>query len=282
MTATNAEEIAYWNDVAGGRWVRFADRMDRSLAPFGARALAVAAAHPGEAVLDIGCGCGASSLDLAATVGPSGRVVGVDVSVPMLAVARARAQAASLDRASFTTADVEIEPFGGGRFDLAFSRFGIMFFSDPVRALANVRRALRPGGRLVFVCWRDLAANPWFAIPAAAVRPHAPPQPKPDPQAPGPLAFADAERVRGILERAGFTATTFEAYDAAVSIGPRADALELLAHIGPASRLLDMLDETARIAALAELGSVLGEHERDGVVALRGGVWIVTANAVES
>jgi SAM-dependent methyltransferase len=153
-----------------------------------------------------------------------------------------------------------------------------MFFDDPLHAFANVRRALRPDGRLVFVCWRDLAANPWFAVPVAAVRPHIPP-PKPDPEAPGPLAFADATRVRGILERAGFEAVQFEAFDARVTLGSHSSALDMLSRIGSAARLLAGVDECARADALLALGAALCEHERAGDVSLEVGVWVVSARS---
>jgi SAM-dependent methyltransferase len=272
------DEISYWNSEAGSRWAVYQEQMDRALAPLGEFGLEAAAAGLGDdGVLDIGCGCGASSLALASAVGRTANVVGIDVSRPMLAVAEERARTAALDNLRFVLADAATETLGNDSFSLAFSRFGVMFFDDPLRAFQNVRRALRPGGRLVFVCWRDLSANPWFAVPAAAIRPYLPPQPKPDPDAPGPLAFADPTRVRGILEGAGFEGVRFEARDAIVSLGPLASALELLSHIGPASRLLDAVDEGARADALLSLSAVLREHERGGDVGIAGGVWVVTA-----
>jgi SAM-dependent methyltransferase len=277
-----SDEIAYWNNEAGSHWALFQERMDRALAPLGARALQSAAAGPGDAVLDIGCGCGASSLALAGAIGETGSLVGVDVSRPMLAVAEKRARAAGLGNVRFVLADATSEPFDDEVFDLAFSRFGVMFFDDPLRAFANVRRALRPDGRLVFVCWRDIAANPWFAVPAGAVRPYVPPQPAPDPEAPGPLAFADPTRVRGILERAGFEAVQFEAFEAMASLGSHSSALEVLSQIGPAARLLDGVDGRARADALLALSATLREHERAGDVALEGGVWIVSARCARS
>ena len=274
MTLPNHDEIAYWNNEAGSRWAVFQEQMDRALAPLGARGLESAAAGPGDAVLDIGCGCGGSSLELARAIGATGSVLGVDVSRQMLAVAEERERAAGLGNVRFVLADAATEALGDDMFDLAFSRFGVMFFDDPLCAFSNVRRALRPGARLVFVCWRDLVANPWFAVPAAAVRPYLPPQPKPDPEAPGPLAFADPTRVRAILERAGFEAVRFEAFNARVSLGSHSSALEILSHIGPAARLLEGVDGRARADALLALGTVLSEHERAGDVALEGGIWV--------
>jgi SAM-dependent methyltransferase len=282
MILPNRDEIAYWNNEAGSRWALFQEQMDRALAPLGERGLKSAAAGPGDAVLDIGCGCGGSSLELAAAIGATGSLVGVDVSRPMLAVADERARKAGLGNVRFILADAATEAFGDIAFGLAFSRFGVMFFDDPLRAFANVRRALRSDGRLVFVCWRNLAANPWFAVPAAAVRPYLPPQPAPDPDAPGPLAFADPMRVRAILEGAGFENVQFEAFDARVSLGAHSSALEILSHIGPAARLLDGVDGSARSDALLALGAALHEHERAGDVGIEGGVWVVSARCAGS
>jgi SAM-dependent methyltransferase len=278
MTTPNAVEIAYWNADAGSRWAAFQDRIDRAFAVFTREALAFADLRAGDHVLDIGCGCGATSLELGAAVGETGSVVGVDVSVPMLAVADARASASGLGNVRFIHADASTEAFDDARFDLVFSRFGVMFFDDPLAAFSNIRRAVK-GGRLTFVCWRELAANPWFSVPANAVRPHVPPQPKPDPLAPGPLAFADAERVRGILEGAGFEDVRFEPFDVPIALGTRAEALELLSEIGPASRLLAEADDDARDAALLALDRALAGHERHGEVMLDGGVWIFRAGS---
>ena len=273
----NADEIAYWNEEAGSRWARFQDRIDSAFALLGAAGLAAAAARPGEAVLDIGCGCGVTALDLSDAAGETGSVVAVDVSSSMLAVAQQRARERGLANTRFVLADASIEPFLEHAFDLAFSRFGVMFFDDPVAAFVNVRRALRTGGRLVFVCWRGLGHNPWFHVPVEAVRPYVPPQPKPDPEAPGPLAFADATRVRRILEDAGFGEIRFEAYDARLPLGDRSDAVELLSRIGPTPRLLEGADDRSRERALFALDRALAAHERDGEVRLGAGVWIVRA-----
>ena len=275
----NAEEIAFWNDAAGARWSTFHERIDRAFAALGTAGLAAAGARPDDSVLDIGCGCGASSLSLGEAVGATGSVIGVDVSRPMLAIAKGRATALGLSNVRFSLADASTENFAAHRFALAFSRFGVMFFEDPVAAFVNVRRALAPRGKLVFVCWRELAANPWFSVPAEAVRPLLPVQPKPDPEAPGPLAFADPARVRGFLEQAGFDDVRFDSFDALLPLGTRACASELLSEIGPAARLLEGADERVRTAARLALDDALRAHEADGNVALRGGIWIVRARA---
>jgi len=273
----NSEEIAYWNDEAGSRWAAFQERIDHVFAPLGLAGLASAALQPAESVLDIGCGCGATLLELASAVGARGGVVGIDVSRSMLAVAEQRAQALGLANVGFLLADASTYAFGEDAFDVAFSRFGVMFFDDPVGAFANVRRSLRADGRLVFVCWRDLAANPWFHVPLEAVRPHVAAQPKPDPEAPGPLAFADPNRVRGILAQAGFEDVQFKAFDVKLVLGLRTSACELLSQIGIAARLLGEADDRARADAVVALDRVLRAHETNGDVVLGAGVWIVSA-----
>ena len=156
----NAEQIAYWNDEAGTRWTAIQRRTDELFAGLTAAAIQSADPRPGESVLDVGCGCGATVLELARAVGPTGRVVGVDVSRPMLELASARAQAQGLSTVTLHLADAATYPFRAAEFDLAFSRFGIMFFGDPVSAFANVRRSLRAGGRFAGLVWRPLADNP--------------------------------------------------------------------------------------------------------------------------
>ena len=273
----NFDEIAYWNDEAGSRWAHYQERIDAVFAPLGEAGLTAAAALAGETVVDIGCGCGASSIALSHAVDKTGSVLGVDVSRTMLAVAEERSLAAGLRNSRFLLADASTEAFDEHVFDLAFSRFGVMFFDDPVAAFENVRRSLRPDGRLVFVCWRDLGANPWFTVPMEAIRPHVPPQPKADAEAPGPLAFADATRVRDILERAGFERVRFEAFDAVLPLGTRASATELLSKIGPASRLIEGGSESERARAVLALDDVLSAHESHRRVRLGAGVWIVRA-----
>jgi SAM-dependent methyltransferase len=195
----------------------------------------------------------------------------------MLAAAEQRVLAFGLANVRCVLADASTFAFGEHAFDLAFSRFGVMFFDDPVGAFANLRRSLRRDGRLVFLCWRDLAANPWFHVPAEAVRPHVPPQPQPDSQVPGPLAFADPDHVRSVLERAGFDGVQFEAFNAKLPLGDRMRAIELVSQVGPTSRLLAGADDRARANAKLALDHAFKTHEMDGDIVLGAGVWIVSA-----
>jgi SAM-dependent methyltransferase len=273
------DELAYWNGPAGERWVREQEDRDRMLRPFGEAALASAAVAAGEGVLDVGCGCGDTLVRLAAFVGDRGRVVGLDTSTPMLG--RARERCAGLPRVSFVEGDAASHPLDQGSFDLLYSRFGVMFFPDPAGAFLHLRGALRGHARLAFVCWRSLVENPWAAVPFDAVagvlgRPEPPP-----PDAPGPFAFADPGRVRGILEGAGFRDVALTGFETTLVFGASGsldDAILELARHGPASRLLVDRDEPTVSRAHAALRAALSPYvSGGGQVHLRGSAWVVTA-----
>jgi SAM-dependent methyltransferase len=236
----NDEQVRYWNEVAGPRWVRFQERLDRELAQLGRLAVERAGVAAGEAVLDVGCGCGGTALELAQRVGAGGRVLGVDLSRPMLERARERARAAGAANVAFFEADAQDARFEPAGFDVVFSRFGVMFFADPPAAFANLRRALRPGGRLSFVCWQRLPDNPWMLVPLGALAKHLPLPPPPPPGAPGPFAFADAERVRGILAAAGFAEIACDDVRQPLALGggDLDDAVDFALELGPASAAL--------------------------------------------
>ncbi len=272
--AANTDQIAYWNDAAGKTWAEFRDALDRQVGPLGARVIEVLAPAAGERVLDIGCGCGQTTLELAKRVGPSGAVLGVDISQPMLAVARARA--AGVAQASFLEADAQTHPFEAGAYDAIHSRFGVMFFQDPVAAFANLRRALKPGGRLGFLCWRAPAENPIMVLPMLAAAPHLPPPVPPIPGAPGPFAFADADRVRGILAGAGFQDISLEPQDMAAGGNSLEAALDLALRVGPLGAQLRERPE-ARAAVIADVRAALASHLEDGRVFLPSATWIVSA-----
>lgn len=238
---SNADMIRYWNEGAGAAWVAMQERLDVQVGPLGARALARAGVASGERVLDVGCGCGGTTLEIARAVGEAGGVVAVDVSEPMLSRARARAEAAGLGpRIEWRCEDAQTGDFAPGAYDCAYSRFGVMFFSAPEAAFANLLGALRPGGRLSFVCWQGRERNPWMTVPALAAMEHVAFPAPPAPDAPGPFAFADPTRVRAILAAAGFDAIEIEPHEQSMQLGGGGveDALELLLAVGPVGQAL--------------------------------------------
>ncbi|MGO1080120.1 class I SAM-dependent methyltransferase [Inquilinus sp. CA228] len=274
----NADQIAYWNEAGGSVWVEMQDRFDQMTAPFSRRVVEALAPKAGERLLDIGCGSGGSTLDLARRVGPGGQVLGVDISVPMLDLARRRAAEAGLGNVRFVEADAQtarLEPPG---FDGLFSRFGVMFFDDPATAFSNLYGALRPGARLAFVCWRSMAENGWATVPLAAALRHLPPLPPPVPGAPGAFAFADPDRIRGILGRAGFSGIGVTAFDTKAGVGDLDQTLALVLRSGPVGALLRE-HEDKRDTVAAAVREALAPHQTADGVLLDTAAWIVTATA---
>lgn len=236
----NAPQIEYWNGAVGERWAAFQETLDKALAEISRAALAFAAAKSGGRVLDIGCGCGTTTYALAKSVGPAGSVTGVDISKPMLAHARGRGAGVN-----FMEADAATHLFHPTH-DLVFSRFGVMFFADPAAAFANIRKAIKPQGRLAFVCWRDVRENLWASAPFAAARDLLPPQEPMDPLAPGPFAFADGGRLRGILETAGYRDIRIDKLDSTMNMGATLDeAADQTLRVGPLARAASGLDDAA-------------------------------------
>lgn len=272
--AGNAQQVAYWNDAAGPTWAELSGPLDRQLAPLGRRAMAELDLGPGQRVLDVGCGAGETTLELAAT---GAHAVGVDISRPLLEVARARSGGRGEIR--FFEADAQTYPFEPASFDAVFSRFGVMFFADPAAAFANIRRAMKPGGRLAFVCWRAPAENPIMSLPMMAALPHvgAPPSP-PEPGAPGPFAFADPQRVRGILSTAGFADVAVTPHDEPIGSGDRETTLGLALRIGPLGALLRE-NPDRRDAVVGAVRAALAPYDGPDGVKLDSATWIVTARA---
>ncbi|WP_448579616.1 class I SAM-dependent methyltransferase [Thermaurantiacus sp.] len=271
---TNEAQIDYWNREAGETWARYHDRLHRQIEPLGARAMALLAAQPGERILDVGCGCGQTSRALAEAVAPAGEVVGVDVSRPMLAVARD--EGAGIAHLSFCEADEATARFEKP-FDAAFSRFGVMFFEEPVPAFANIAAALKPGGRIAFVCWQGLHANDWMRIPLMAAMPHLPPLPVPDPHAPGPFAFADKDRLRAILEAAGFTGIGIEPHEQLIGGNGLEETLDLTFRVGPLGAMIRERPELRTSVEGAVRAALAAEADASGAVWMRGAVWLVVA-----
>jgi SAM-dependent methyltransferase len=269
----NAEQIEFWNGDAGARWASRQQRMDALLAPITDAVVGAARCAGNERVLDVGCGCGDTSLRLA---GAGATVTGIDISQPMLARARQRARDEGRD-VNFMLADAATATLANDH-TLVFSRFGVMFFADPTAAFSNLRHALAPGGRLCFVCWQPPQANPWIMTPMLAARPFLPPQPSQDPHAPGPFAFADPDYVGTILAGAGFVDVAITPFAAPVVLGRDVDAaLEMVSDIGPLSRSLAGVDAATRTAVVAAVRSTLETNQSPQGVALGATCWIVRA-----
>lgn len=252
--AGNADQIEYWNTGPGAKWVGYQDVLDRTFHAVQVRLLERAAVQAGERILDIGCGAGATTMDLAALTGPGGRVIGVDIAAPMLDRAQARATKAGHTHAEFLQVDAQTHGFDSGAFDLVASRFGVMFFSDPVTAFANITSALRPGGRVHFVSWANLERNPWFALPRdIAVERLGETAPVP-PNAPGPMAFQDTAHVSSILAKAGLTGITADVEELQLSVpGSLPDVAALASNLGPIARVMKEKEGTAEdLAAITE------------------------------
>jgi ubiquinone/menaquinone biosynthesis C-methylase UbiE len=276
----NADQIAYWNGPNGQRWTNRQAEQDVLLAPVTEVLIDRTAVRSGERIIDVGCGCGGTSIALASRVAPTGFVLGVDISAPMLSRARQLApQGAPVD---FVLADATVYPFDPGHFDLLVSRFGVMFFAEPAVSFSNLHRALRPSGRMAFACWREPRENPWMMAPLQAIYQHVPKLPPQAPEDPGPFAFASEERVHRILGEAGFKKIEMEpvglSLDMAIGRGLDA-AVQSAMQIGPGSRALDGHPPETRAAAAKSVKEALAPFLRGDSVPLPGSIWIVTARA---
>lgn len=279
MTATPQNKIPYqadyWNDDGGRRWLCNLDRLEVMLAPMGDALLARAAIRPGDRVLDVGCGGGKLAARLAAATGTQGSVLGVDVSAML--IERAQHDYGTTPGLTLRLADAASAPLGNARFTLVLSRFGVMFFADPVAAFTHLARAMQAGGRMAFLCWQGRDRNPWMYGPAAAAFEHVPAPPPPAPDDPGPFCFGDPDRVRGILAAAGLVKIVIEPLTGTLQMGTVEHALEFVSTMGPAAQPLAEAGAEARARALAAMGAVLAAHDTPQGVQMPCATWIVTA-----
>jgi SAM-dependent methyltransferase len=276
----NAEQIKYWNETAGPKWVALQGFIDQQIRPLGRLTMERAGVAPGERVLDVGCGCGDTTVELARRVGPQGTVLGLDISTAMLERAREAARGAAVSNARFENADAQTVALPRAAFDVLYSRFGVMFFTDPPRAFANLRAALSPGARLAFVCWRALPENPWMMIPLMAAVQHLQLGPPPAPDAPGPFAFADAERVRGILAAAGFAGIAFEQVDETLTVGGKTsleETVDFLLQMGPTGAALRQEGPEKRDQVAAAVRDAVRPYHGPEGLRMASSAWIVTA-----
>jgi ubiquinone/menaquinone biosynthesis C-methylase UbiE len=282
LPSPNVEHVAVWNDILAPKFIRFRQVMIDGLGAHGRIALARRPAQPGERVLDVGCGFGDATIDLARQAGPSGAALGIDCCEPFLAIARAEAARAGVP-ARFQLADAQVEKLAP-EFDLCFSRFGTMFFQNPVAAMANLRRGMKPGGRLMMLVWRRIDDNDWMGLPKQIARAHLPP---PAEEAatcgPGPFSMADPDTVRAVMSGAGWAGVELERIDAAINVGRALDeAIAFQLAVGPAGEIVREareLGDARRPLIEAELAALLRRFETEEGVVMGSSSWCVTAHA---
>ena len=276
----DADMLAFWNGKGGETWVARQEHTDITLKPVTDALLTFAAPRAGERVVDIGCGCGAPTLEFARAVGASGRVVGLDISGPMLAEGERRASAGGISNVDWRRADPATAMLD--EYDLLISAFGVMFFGDRVAAFSNMRRAAAPDARMYLVCWRTLAENPWMEVPMSAVAQHLPPRPKPVPHAPGMFAFADPEHVTEVLTAAGWATPRFEKLDIDLDIAAGRgldEAVVQSTQIGAVNSWLRNQPAEVVSAAVDSLREALAPFADGARVPLPGAMWLIESTA---
>jgi SAM-dependent methyltransferase len=270
----------FWNSEATQRWVTEQKRIDRLMADVTEAALGAAAPMRGESVLDIGCGTGTTTLRLAESVGPTGKVLGVDISEQQLALARQRVAAAGITHVQLVLDDAATHGFASANFDLCFTRFGVMFFADPVAAFTNIRRGIKPSGRLLLAVFRSGSDNPWATASISAIRHLVSPPAPLGPEEPGQFSWSDPARVRRILAGAGFRDVALTPLDLSFYLGANAvEAAEFATFIGQGARLLHGLPDETRQAAHIAFQGYFAQHEGPNGVSLPGALWLVSARA---
>jgi SAM-dependent methyltransferase len=258
----NATGFDYWNNDAGRQWVAQQGLIDALFTSATAAIIAEAAPRSADRVIDVGCGTGTTAFELADRVGRHGNVLGIDISTPMLTFARKRAEERTYGNVSFVEADATTYPFKKNSADLVFSRFGVMFFEEPVIAFANLRSGMTLTGRLAFVCFRQMVESPWYRMPIEAAKPHLPPLPPLAPDAPGMFTFARRERLEEILSEAGYRDIQMKPADVPINAGSVDRALAFMTHLGPINRMLGVGSDEQRQTAIAAVRDTLAANNR--------------------
>ncbi len=281
MTIANVKQAEFWEHRASD-WIEGSSFTDIVTGPFGVDAMSRLAAAPGQRVIDIGCGTGATTVELARRVAPAGEAIGVDISPTLVAASEATAASAGVDNISFRVADAQAEPLGDREVDAVYSRFGVMFFADPVAAFTNLCHALRPDGVLSFACWQPVSDNEWMLVPGvAAMSVTGTLPPMPGPGDPGPFSLADADHLASVLAEAGFR--DIEIRSAAHPISLPEAQLDLLAsssqQVGAVREVLKTADAETTARIEAAIRDALSARVEGGVVTLGAAAHIVHARA---
>ena len=272
--AANADQREYWNREGGSVWVEDQARFDEMLAPFATAVLDAAGLGADTTVIDLGCGTGALTLAAAAR---AGHATGLDISVPMIDAARRRAEREGVTNARFDVCDAQADPLPSA--DVAVSRFGVMFFEDPIAAFANVRRAIAPSGRLVFVCWQGLLVNEWMTLPTFTAAEHVPLPDPPAPGTPGPFSLGDEDHLRAVLDGAGFADVAITPFTTTLLLGGTGsveDAVPFLERTGMGRTMLSEASPEALTRVREGLATALAPHHDGTGVRLGAATWIVT------
>lgn len=278
-TKANAAQIDFWNSAAGEHWVKSQESMDKTLAGFGDLAIKALNLESGAHILDIGCGCGGTSLSLA-SANLQGTVTGVDISAPMLARSAQRKAELELDNVKFLQADAATYSFDSQYYDAVFSRFGVMFFDNPVNAFKNIRTGLKAGAKLSFVCWRPALENQWMMVPMMAALEHIERPELPAANAPGPFAFGDSDYTSTILKKAGFSNVSMEPMNLPMvfSIAENTSLGQQFAEMGPVGRLIVAAPEEQKNRIVDSITQALQIHIKGNNVEMEGSVWLVAAD----
>ena len=277
-TSPNRDQAARWNSSSGEPWVEMQALLDQVLEPLERLVVETACPVEGGQVLDIGCGCGATTLAMARRLGPDGHCMGLDISRLLLAAARARAAAEGVTNVTFVEGDAQTIALDRGKYDAVVSRFGVMFFDDPVAAFANIRRGARSGATLTFVAWRSSAENDFITMAARTAAPLLPPEPPSDPGAPGQFAFADRSRVAAILEASGWSAIDIRPVDVTCQMNER-DLMAFATRLGPVGQALRQADASTADRVTAALRPAFARFVADGLVRFTAACWLATARA---